>query len=668
MTKITFIILLLIFSATLVYSAGKPTKYALIVAVADYPAEGGWKPISSLNDVDLIRDALLKQGFNENDIKVITNSEAKKADIVNELGVLTKKVKKGDVVVVHFSGHGQQIADNQAKDEIDGYDESIIPFDANLYYSSTYNGENHLRDDEITVLLDGIREKLGEEGDILVILDSCHSGTATRGLAPSRGTSVKFEEPGYVPPKTENQEISTEIDRSTNTNVLASMVVISGASQEELNYEYLDKNSHIRYGSLSFAISKALAEAKPETTYAALFDKIKVEMSMIAPKQSPQIEGDVNNKIFGGKAVDQKPYYTISDWFDDKTVTIKAGNLMGLYDGTRVGFYDINTANPKDTVAKTMGTIANASSVEADIILDTPLSKIDAKNSWIFITKQNFGNNTVNVKIKELHDKELKNLLVKECEKIATINIVDENPELIIELASSPGSNALQIITVDELKIYESEPEGKNNAEVVKGITERLRSYFQANLLKSIDMQEPELNVSFEIIPVSLRRSGSRYVVNERMTMASKMNNANQLEFQDGDAFVIKVKNNGYSKAFYQIIDIQPDNSISILVPSQNRTPAEYVIYPGEEKELGDIIAFGEPFGTEVFKLIATREAIDLSGIITTRGADAKGDKSPFEQLFAESFTQTRANTISVPPSSVNVFTIAFKVVGNDKK
>jgi len=83
---------------------------------------------------------------------------------------------------------------------------------------------------------------------------------------------------------------------------------------------------------------------------------------------------------------------------------------------------------------------------------------------------------------------------------------------------------------------------------------------------------------------------------------------------------------------------------------------------------LGEIFAFGWPFGTEIFKMVATKEPIDLSMIATTRNAAGTREyKSPFEQLFAESYSQTRAGTLSVPPSSINVFTIPFKVVAKGK-
>lgn len=637
-------------------------KHALIIAVGDYPVEGKWKDISSTNDVALIKNALLKQGFPDENIKVILDKDAKKQGIVDELKYLANNVSKGDVVVIHFSGHGQQIEDNKNKDEIDGYDESLIPYDANLYYSESYKGENHLRDDEITTLLNNIRSKLGKDGDILVILDSCHSGTATRGLSQSRGTSVKFEEPGYDPAGKKDEDNFSNIEISDDNNNMASMVVISGASQEELNYEYYDKNSKTSFGSLSYSFSKALSKATPQTTYRALFDMIQVEMNIIAPKQSPQIEGDVDNEIFGGKAVDQKPYFMIDNWVDEKTVVINAGNLMGIFDSTIVEFYEINTPKPTGK-PKARGTVVNSSAIQCDIIIDSTLSEHAAKNSWIFVTKQNFGDLIVKVKIDNFKNKQLEDLIIEKCNKLPTIEIVNENPELLIEL-NSGNSTELQIITPDELLIYTLDITSNNSEKLADMVAVKLKNYGQANLLKAIELQDPDLNVTFSIIPVTVKRSGSGWVVDKRLSIDTKLKNGNQLEFKDGDTFKIKVKNDGNIVAYYQIIDIQANNNINILIPEEHRTAAEYIIYPGKEKEQSSIFIFGAPYGTEIFKLIATRDPIDLSMIVSTRGeSNKRGENSPFEQLFADSYKQTRAGTLSMPPSSANVFSMPFKVV-----
>ena len=63
----------------------------------------------------------------------------------------------------------------------DRYDESWIPYDAYMAYCEQDKGEKHLSDDEIAQLLSDIKAKIGPAGQILVVVDACHSGGSTRG-------------------------------------------------------------------------------------------------------------------------------------------------------------------------------------------------------------------------------------------------------------------------------------------------------------------------------------------------------------------------------------------------------------------------------------------------------------------------------------------------------
>jgi cephalosporin hydroxylase len=239
----------------------KPVKHALIIAVGNYPKNTGWNPISSTNDVAIIKDALLTQGFEDRNIKVIVDAAATKQGIVHQLKLLTESVNAGDVVVVHFSGHGQQILDDNG-DEPDGYDESIIPFDAQIRYTNKYHGENHLRDDELKELFKKLRLKLGKKGNILVILDSCHSGTGTRGYQKHRGTQIKFHPPDITLEDQGTESSFIDIGQTVNLSgyEISPIITISGSSPEQLNFEYTDKDTDITYGSLSYAFCKAFSK------------------------------------------------------------------------------------------------------------------------------------------------------------------------------------------------------------------------------------------------------------------------------------------------------------------------------------------------------------------------------------------------------------------------
>ena len=113
-------------------------------------------------------------------VTTLVNRQATKVGIVRAFKRMTASCKHGDVVYIHYSGHGQQMTDVH-NDEKDGLDECWIPYDACRKASATYHGEKHLTDDELNVYLNAIRNKIGAKGKLLVVIDACHSGDGTRG-------------------------------------------------------------------------------------------------------------------------------------------------------------------------------------------------------------------------------------------------------------------------------------------------------------------------------------------------------------------------------------------------------------------------------------------------------------------------------------------------------
>src|SRR5512139_3487919 len=114
------VLILLLFHAYFSFAQSSSRKLALIVAIGTYDKSTGWNSISSINDLPYIKSALLSQGFNEKDIDTLKNEQATKEGIVKAIDQLIAKATTGDIVVFHFSGHGQQIYDDPSrKDETD---------------------------------------------------------------------------------------------------------------------------------------------------------------------------------------------------------------------------------------------------------------------------------------------------------------------------------------------------------------------------------------------------------------------------------------------------------------------------------------------------------------------------------------------------------------------
>ncbi len=145
------------------------TKHGLIIAIGDYKY---WADISSINDVPYIKNALLKQEFKAENINILTDAKATMAGIENAFKILIEKVKPGDIAVIHISSHGEQIEDNNNKDEIDGLDESIVTWDApKLTGPQNYAKEQvkYFRDDLFGKYVTQLRSRLGRKGMLLFL-------------------------------------------------------------------------------------------------------------------------------------------------------------------------------------------------------------------------------------------------------------------------------------------------------------------------------------------------------------------------------------------------------------------------------------------------------------------------------------------------------------------
>lgn len=193
MSRLLTILAVVVIFSSLQLSA--QTKRALVIGIGEQE-DKSWAKINGDKDVPFVQQMLQNAGYK--DVRTLVNKQATKAGIVTQFKELTARCKAGDLVYIHFSGHGQQVTDVNG-DEEDGWDEAWIPYDAYLKYGKMDRGEKHLIDDEISVLLTAIKHKIGDSGKILVVVDACHSGDSSRGVdigETVRGVKDEFVIPG----------------------------------------------------------------------------------------------------------------------------------------------------------------------------------------------------------------------------------------------------------------------------------------------------------------------------------------------------------------------------------------------------------------------------------------------------------------------------------------
>ena len=242
-----------------VLNANAQSKHALLIGISDYGNDKEdpdmWANINGANDVKLLQPLFIKQGFK---VTSLVDTKATYAAIIKALDLLVKNCKKGDLVYIHFSMHGQPVEDLNG-DEKDGWDEALIPVDAQMRYAKgVYEGENHLIDDILEKHFNKLRTKLGIGGQLYVVLDACHSGTASRGDDEYvRGVFSGFSRSGkiYTPDRTfetnDYFHVPTQAGQSPVT-------FIEACRSYQQNKEVRDKNTSMWYGSLSYYVAQSM--------------------------------------------------------------------------------------------------------------------------------------------------------------------------------------------------------------------------------------------------------------------------------------------------------------------------------------------------------------------------------------------------------------------------
>ena len=145
---------------------------ALLIGVGKYRLSGIDLPGID-RDIAAMRRMARRLGFKPGQIKTLENQQATRSAIRQAMREwLIEGVTPEDRVLFHFSGHGSQIPDLDG-DEGDGVDEVLMTYDAGFERQRLVRT---FEDDEFGRLLARIPART-----VLIFIDACHSGTATKG-------------------------------------------------------------------------------------------------------------------------------------------------------------------------------------------------------------------------------------------------------------------------------------------------------------------------------------------------------------------------------------------------------------------------------------------------------------------------------------------------------
>jgi metacaspase-1 len=192
----------------------------------------GWDGVLNACEADAkdMQALAKKQGFKSN-TRLLTE-DATAGAVSEAIAAAAKQLAKGDVFFLTYSGHGGQVKDTNGDEEKDRKDETWVIFDRQLV------------DDELYDLWGGFKAGVR----ILVLSDSCHSGSVTRAIPAilEGGPRARFM-PRQIGEKVEAahrklyREIQDAHTGAEKAKVKASVLLISGCMDNQLSMDG-DKN------------------------------------------------------------------------------------------------------------------------------------------------------------------------------------------------------------------------------------------------------------------------------------------------------------------------------------------------------------------------------------------------------------------------------------------
>ncbi len=637
------------------------TKRALIFAIGNYPDDSGWVAISSARDDSLVQKALRDQQFT--DIRVVRDKGATIAGIKNALNDLVNRSAVGDVVVIHFSSHGEQVEDLDGN-KPDGLEESIVSYEAKQPpYGTEPTREEVLKlrqgyflDNVFGTYVDKLRAKLGKNGDVAIFLDLCYAGTGTRGTARVRGGKAPLVSRGFYSRKhaitADNKQVLTLLNESN----MASYVVIGAARANESDNETYDDTRH-SIGPLSYAITKVFANLEPGMTYRTLFAKIQSVMNSKLPDQHPVLSGNGQDRtLFGGSFIAQKPYILI-DKIKGNDLTLAGGKFAGLDIGAKIAVYPAGTNSPMGIKPLTTGTVTKAELYTAGVHLDSDPGLKEAALGWVFITQQAFKTEMLNVSIanniatvsrgKEPASAFSPNELLRLQKALKSLPSVKLSDRPDINIARGKNNSVDSIIISSTGAAFDTIANASKDTARLKN---KIKTYIRYCFLKDLNVNDPDADLEVKLLPVVNGNPDTNYV------------HLSDTSFTAGDKMVIWVNNKSGKNLYVNILDMQPDGIINAILPNNSaRIFADDLLVPAGASFAFTkyVITLAPPCGKEIFKIFASTDRIDLESIANSNGAGRRGNLKPFERLVQQSFNSrstTDQNIGTADGSSYNLY------------
>lgn len=583
-----FLLCCLILSSGILQAKQEPVKSALLIGINKYQAGRQYNLKGCETDVALMKKVLItRYGFKPENIRTLTSESATLENIRKEFKGLIAKTHKEDRVVIFYSGHGTRVKDTDG-DEDDGYDEALCPTDA--VPDGNGNTKNALVDDEFSGFLKAI-----PASEVMVILDCCHSGTATKSF-PSQG-AIKFMDSGGSDFSNPSEHQEKALGAKENKTDSPFSVLSACSAWEKARESFMETDSGKEpCGVFTKFLFKELDNDRIPDDF---FRAIKQQVVLECPNQTPQIENrEKIVQFFTGlnSYPDVKKNNSISEaetsvlpssilQVKDKSALLNIGTANGVTVGSVYAVFPGDTAGfePSQKCGELRIVSADLMKCKAEITGGSA----DKGNRVKLISRQ-YVNDPVKVLVKGFPEAEK---VRKALSGIEHIKAESSNSTVSRIIDSSPTGGIFALYAPDGTLLQDFS--GDFNSQFSR-LKQALDSAYIIERLSKLQNPSSEINVQIDIT------SGkSCFKLNEEMTFSFKAN----------------------TDCYVTLLHVSSDGKVSILFPNKYyaenkvKSGVTYTIPPYQDGKFLFNYRMGEPTGQEMVKIIATKEYIDPWGL-----------------------------------------------------
>lgn len=334
--------------------------HALLVGINAYSR----KPLGGCRNDALAWKSYLEEWAGKNrrlSLEVLLDEAATRRRIIDAFRSHLGEAGSGDTALFCFSGHGSQepAPPPYAAEEPGGLSETLLAHD------SREPGSFDIADKELAVLIAEVARK---GAHVVIVLDSCHSGTATRDpdeedLVRRMAGSRYERRPGSYWFQEEGASVPAELDSAGSWRVLlAGRHVLLSACEDYQTAKECTLGEDTKRGLFSFHLLSSLEQLGPRTTYRELFKRVQTRVNNQVPDQRPQAEGELDRIVFNGAIAPRPARFHLSSR-KDGTWWLDAGAVHAVQLGTELAVLPAGRTDEAE-LARRLGT-ARVVQVEA---------------------------------------------------------------------------------------------------------------------------------------------------------------------------------------------------------------------------------------------------------------------------------------------------------------